>query len=743
MQSQECGPELFSRILDNCLNLVAVVDHQGLIHYANPRAQELGQKVGNHAADWVPADDRSSIVTALETTTRTGEPSSYEIWLESSGNRRLYSGRLAALGDGLFSHFVDDVTEQKQATIAQDATAEQYQAVFHATNDALIIMHQNGTLTDVNRAACEMHGFTREEFLKLSPSDFIHPDSIPEFVAYAEALRRGDTYFCEAMDLRKDGTAFEIEVQGFPFRYQGEPQMLGVIKEVSQRKRAERELRESEARKATMIKSALDGIVTLDETGSIREINPAAEKVFEVEQDVRGRLFTDILGPEEFAGRLQASIRDADTTADLFGQQHECKAITSRGRVVPIELSVTPLKMPDQLEYMIFLRNITERKRLSAQLQQSQKMEVLGQLTGGVAHDFNNLLTAMVGNLALIEELCDQPERVKSLAARAMASTDRASDLTHRLLAFSRKQPLRPTAISLQALITGIEDLVRRSLGDGVELVTEIDDELWSCEVDPSQLESALLNLALNSRDAMPDGGTVTVSASNVELDPSEAKSNELPSGDYVLLAVNDTGQGIAREVLPHVFDPFFSTKEMGKGSGLGLSMVYGFVKQSKGMIKISSELGEGTTISIYLPRAEVVPQNPRPRPSVAIPRGHGELILVVEDDEAVRFVTVNLLLGLGYKTLEASNAPQALRLLDQHQVGLLLTDVVLGAGMNGAQLAELAVRSAPHRPVLFTSGYTADALGQPGQLAPEVKLLEKPFSREQLALQVREALDS
>ncbi|MDH7639527.1 response regulator [Sphingomonas oryzagri] len=379
-------------------------------------------------------------------------------------------------------------------------------------------------------------------------------------------------------------------------------------------------------------------------------------------------------------------------------------------------------------------------------LRQSQKMETLGQLTGSVAHDFNNLLQIVMGNLDMLRRhLPDDPPRLRRSADNAFAGAERAATLTQRLLAFARRQPLAPKPVSPNALVAGMSDLLHRTLGEMVTVRTEPADEDWLIEVDDNQLESALLNLSVNARDAMPSGGTLTLAIRNLSLAEPIRGQSEVPAGDHVVIAVSDTGEGMAPEVVARVFEPFFTTKEVGKGTGLGLSMVYGFVKQSGGHVHIASVEGEGTEVRIYLPRllisrtaaAETVePADAR--------RGGDETILVCEDDEGVRANSVESLRELGYDVLEAGDAREALAVLQGRcgKIDLLFTDVVLPGGMTGSDLAVQARVSCPDLRVLFTTGYARDAIVHHGRLDAGVQLLPKPFAFDDLAAKVREMLD-
>jgi signal transduction histidine kinase/ActR/RegA family two-component response regulator len=395
-----------------------------------------------------------------------------------------------------------------------------------------------------------------------------------------------------------------------------------------------------------------------------------------------------------------------------------------------------------------------QREAAETQARQLQKMEAVGQLTGGIAHDFNNMLAIVIGSLDLARLRLKKKDFAKISASieAALGGAQRASQLTARLMAFARQQPLAPKAVDAQKLVEGMSDLLRRTLGEAVQIETIVDDDgrggLWRCFVDPHQLENALVNLCVNGRDAMPDGGRLTIVTANAALDANDAAANEdILSGDYVLVAVTDSGTGMPPEVVERAFDPFYTTKGVGRGTGLGLSQVHGFVKQSGGHIKIVSAPDKGTTVKLFLPRAApgIVDTDwpvSQDHPAV-LPHAHGaETILVVEDDERVRRTTVDSLRELGYGVLQAADARQALAILAvQTGVDLVFTDVVM-PDMNGRQLAEEVGRRYPALRILFTTGYSRDEIVHNGMLDEDVTLLPKPFTFDQLANKIRQMLD-
>jgi CheY-like chemotaxis protein len=373
-------------------------------------------------------------------------------------------------------------------------------------------------------------------------------------------------------------------------------------------------------------------------------------------------------------------------------------------------------------------------------------MEAVGQLTGGVAHDFNNILQVIVGNLEVIRRLVPADAgRIQRSVEQAANGARQAASLTQRLLAFSRRQPLDPKPIDVNSLVGGMSDLLNRTLGETIAVETVRAAGLWKIEADPNALESAILNLAVNARDAMPEGGRLTIETTNAYIDEAYAISHaEVTPGQYVLISISDTGCGMDAETSKKAFEPFFTTKPVGQGTGLGLSQVYGFAKQSGGHVKIYSEVGRGTTVKLYLPRPVGVSEEAAAQPSVPVPEGSAqETILVVEDDDGVRAYSVGALRDLGYRVIEAHNGPAALRLLeDQQKVDLLFTDVVLPGGLTGAQLAAQARALRPGLKVLFTTGYARNAIFHHGRLDKGVQLITKPFGFADLAAKVRDVLD-
>jgi PAS domain S-box-containing protein len=436
--------------------------------------------------------------------------------------------------------------------------------------------------------------------------------------------------------------------------------------------------------------------------------------------------------------------------AEIARSRKPCPRVEARllrfdGSTADVEASITPIEGRGPDELLVVLRDVTERKLLEQELRQAQKMEALGQLTGGVAHDFNNLLAVITGNLEIAGEHAAGVAGLERAVNRAMTAAEIAADLTQRLLAFARRQPLLPQLLDVNRLVQDMRDLLRRSLGAAIEIEIVACPDLWQTNVDRSQLENSIINLAVNARDAMPEGGRLTIETANIYLDSDYARRNPgVTPGQYVLLEVTDSGTGMKAEVADRAFEPFFTTKEVDEGSGLGLSMIYGFARQSGGHVKIFSAENHGTSVWLCLPRMEAPEAAAAPAAGpVQLPRGQ-ERILVVEDNAAVREVVVTQLESLGYRVVAAEDGPAALSLLgDGAAFDLLFTDLVMPNGMSGRQLVEEVMRARPDVRVLFTSGYPSWAGKLLVEFGPEGPLLQKPYKKKQLAEKVREVLDA
>jgi PAS domain S-box-containing protein len=486
----------------------------------------------------------------------------------------------------------------------------------------------------------------------------------------------------------------------------------------------------------------------VDAEGYFKTSNPAWKAVLGwSEEEVAGMSIFELLHPDDVERtRAGFNLTQQGHPAIRFPNRYRCKDGSYRW--------ISWVGVPEDGMVYCSGRDITEEKIAAAELleaqealRQSQKMEAVGQLTGGIAHDFNNLLTAIGGSLELLQTRLAQGQLhdVDRLVTAAQSAAKRAAALTHRLLAFSRRQTLDPKSINANRLIADMEDLIRRTVGPSVPMDVVGAADIWPILVDPNLLENALLNLCINARDAMPDGGRITIETANTWLDDRAALERDLPPGHYVSLCVTDTGLGMTPNVISRAFDPFFTTKPLGEGTGLGLSMVYGFVRQSGGQVRIQSELGVGTTMCLYFPRHhEQMEEETVPVPHISTrSAGAGEVVLVVDDEPDIRMLVVEVLKEAGYAAIEASDGPSGLRVLHSSaKIDLLITDVGLPGGMNGRQMADAARVQRPGLKVLFITGYAETAVIGKGHLAPGMKVVTKPFAMKALGAQIREILE-
>ncbi|MET4805294.1 response regulator [Limibacillus sp. MBR-115] len=502
----------------------------------------------------------------------------------------------------------------------------------------------------------------------------------------------------------------------------------------------EHRVRSSEERYRAIVEGISDGVITFGEDGQIESANPAAEAMFGYQAGEIVSMSIDALVPD-----APSAIGDcSDAAREMSGHRKD-------GTSFPLSVGYNRVTLGDKTLVIAAIKDLSEQKAVEEQLRQSQKMEAVGQLTGGIAHDFNNILTVVIGNLeTLSEELKKDPMNHK-LAIETLRSAEHGAELTSRLLSFSRKQPLSPSDVDINELVSSMSRLLARTLGERIKVQMGLADGPCKASIDPHLLESAVLNLCINARDAMPNGGKLTIETAETHLDEDYAQAHlEVTPGDYVMLAISDSGEGMPQDIIERAFDPFFTTKEVGKGSGLGLSMVYGFIKQSGGHIKIYSEVGHGTAIKLYLPLAdndtlsEPTP-DPSMEPSIRAARQPDRpvKILVVEDDPAVRSYVESQLGRLGHQVTTCTNGEEAWNLIEAGlEFDLLLTDLVMPGEIDGHALAITLRKTRPEVPIIFTSGYTRSAVLHNGLLSHDVHFLQKPYRRKTLADKIREALE-
>ncbi|HEX2757759.1 MAG TPA: PAS domain S-box protein, partial [Thermoanaerobaculia bacterium] len=623
---------------------------------------------------------------------------------------------------------------------------EQYRLLFESSPLPMWVVDRD-TLRYLaaNDAAVEHYGYSRDEFLSMNIGQLRPAEDVAAVQRAIPKEKAGLEKMGVWRHVKKGGTLIHVDIAIHTLAFAGRSAWLVLAYDVTDRLRAEEELAKRELYFRSLIEHSLDIVAVIAPGGELRYVSPSAQRILGYPPaDSTGLNAFDLIHPDDrslaegkFRRSLETGTKFEQLEARVRHRNGSWRTLSFIGRPLPPETGMQGL--------IINARDLTDRLQLEAQLRVSQKMEGIGRLAGGIAHDFNNLLTAILGYSELMEAQLPDDEDLRSSLREIHHAGERAAALTRQLLAFSRRQVLQPELLDLNAVVSEVEKLLRRLIGEDVKLVTRLDPALGSIKADPGQLEQVLMNLAVNARDAMPEGGTLTVETANIMLDTGFAMANPgARSGEYAVLTVADTGIGMSDEVRSHVFEPFFTTKERGKGTGLGLATAYGIVKQSDGYITVDSEPGHGTTFRIYFPRAAgAAAASGRGERSALSPRGT-ETILLVEDESGVRRLSRTILEAQGYTVLEAASGDEALEIARSHagEIHLVATDVIM-PGMSGRVLWDQLRVLRPKSRVLFMSGYTDDAIARHGVLEPGIAFLQKPFTPFSLAQKVREVLDA
>jgi PAS domain S-box-containing protein len=637
-----------------------------------------------------------------------------------------------------------DITERKRTQAALSQEIEERRRIFETSQDLILITDSKGVFVQVSPSSETILGYAPEEMIGHSAIEFIDGDDLENTRAEMRAARRGQhTRNFDSRYVHKDGRIVTLSWMGTwsePVR-----RHFFIGRDMTDSRQAQETLRESEQMARGIIDTALDAFVQMDENGIIADWNSQAETIFGWSRsEALGGKLSELIIPEIHRAAHKSGLERFLRTGEgpILGHRLEIEARRRDGKDIKVELTVTALRRRDGFVFNGFMRDLTDKIAAEDRLRQAEKMEAVGQLTGGIAHDFNNILTVITGTIEILAEAVEKEPQLAAITRMIDEAASRGADLTQHLLAFARKQPLQPRETDVNALIIDTAKLLRPTLGEQIEIESVFEDERCFATVDPNQLATAVLNLALNARDAMPDGGKLILETGSAYLDENYANMHgDVQPGRYALIAVSDTGTGIPAAILDKVFNPFFTSKGPGKGTGLGLSMVYGFVKQSAGHIKIYSEERHGTTIKMYLPPGTGALLASETASASVIQGGH-ETILVVEDDKLVRDYVLTQLHSLGYATLDAANATEALALVEAgREFDLLFTDVIMPGSMNGRQLANALQTSRPALKVLFTSGYTENAIIHHGRLDSGVLLLAKPYRKSDMAVMIRTAL--
>ncbi|MDB5306617.1 MAG: Blue-light-activated protein [Gemmataceae bacterium] len=749
--------KLLKAVAEETTDAVFVKDRDGKYLVFNETA---GRLVGKSPEEVIGRDDTAVFDTAsarvvMDNDRRvvaSGVTETKEEELTAAGVTRIYLATKAPYRDehGNVAGVIGisrDITARKRA---QDALTL-FRSLIDRTNEAFeVIDPDTGRFLDVNEKACRARGYTREEYLALRVPDVDPTLSAPgAWAQHVEYIRTTGSRIFEGQHRRRDGSVFPVEIN-VTYICLDRDYLLAVVRDITERKRAEEELSRSERLLRQVLNALPTGVAVTDLSGDILLSNPASKRIWggiitpgaERRANSKGwwRGTGKRIGPDEWASRRAATAGQTSVNEIIDIETFDGIRKVIKNSASPIQddaLAITGV--------IIINEDVTDVLRLEDQFRQAQKMDAFGQLAGGVAHDFNNLLTIINGYSDLLLGSLPPGDPNRELLAEIHKAGERSAGLTRQLLAFSRQQVLAPRVLDLNAVVADTASMLRRMIGEDVTLSTAPAPTLWPVMADPGQVEQILLNLAVNARDAMPTGGKLTIETRNIELDETYAASHpDARPGPHVLLSVSDTGHGMTPEVRAKIFEPFFTTKAPGKGTGLGLATVYGIVRQSGGYVAVDSEGGRGTTFKVYLPRTDQAAGGSKTHSALRIPPRGTETVLLVEDEDAVRALIRHILRQAGYTVLEAAGGDEALRVAAGHAgtVHLLVTDVVM-PGLGGRVAAERLTERHPGLRVLFVSGYTNDAVVRHGVLHDKVNFLQKPFTPAGLAQKVREVLDA
>jgi PAS domain S-box-containing protein len=746
---------IFSAAVESSNDAIITKSLDGNITGWNPAAEQLfgysaAEAVGHGIDLIVPADRLSEMHNILrriaqgeriehhETVRRRKDGRLVEVSLSISPIRAASGAIIGA------SKTARDITESNRTQQALRQQTEERRRIFETSQDLILVTDAKGWLVQVSPSSQTVLGYRPEEMIGRSAIEFIHGDDLANTREEMRTARHGQlTRNFDSRYIHKDGRVVMLSWMGTwsePVR-----RHFFIGRDMTESRLAQETLRESEQLARGIIDTALDAFVQVDENGSILNWNSQAEAIFGYPRpDALGKNFIELIIARAECDELRAALGRflRSGQGQILGRRRELMARRNDGREFKAELSVTALKTREGFLFNGFFRDLTDKLAAEERIRHAEKMEAVGQLTGGIAHDFNNILTVITGTIEILADAVAEQPQLAAITKMIDEAAARGAELTQHLLAFARKQPLQPRETDINTLIVDTGKLLRPTLGEQIEIESVFADEVCLATVDPNQLATAILNLALNARDAMPEGGKLIIETGSAFLDENYASQHgDVQPGRYALIAVSDTGTGIPAAILDKVFNPFFTSKGPGKGTGLGLSMVYGFVKQSAGHIQIYSEEGHGTTIKMYLPPGTGASLGLDVDAAPPIVGGH-ETILVVEDDRLVRDYVLTQLHSLGYATLNAANGAEALAIVETgNAFDLLFTDVIMPGNMNGRQLADAIAKRRPGLRVLYTSGYTENAIIHHGRLDFGVRLLAKPYRKSDLAGMIRGAL--
>jgi PAS domain S-box-containing protein len=652
-----------------------------------------------------------------------------------------FKGRPASLA------MANDVTKRIQAEQKLRDSEQRFRDLFEGSPDAIFVEDLHGTVLDINPAACRLHGMTRRELIGKHACELAPAELREEVVRDFQALVEGRLQQIEGASRTHDGRIVPVEIRASRVNYAGQPAVLLHVRDITDRKLAEAALRSSEMLFHSVWENSVDGMRLTDENGTIVAVNEAFCKLVGLRRDeLEAKPFTVIFAESEQPRRMLEEFRRRFRDR-VIGKQRARRLRLHNGIVVTLEDTDSLVELRGQPPLLLGQsRDLTAQERLEEQLRQSQKMEAIGQLAGGVAHDFNNILTVIQGHASLLLAGGALIGVSARSAQQISQAAERAAGLTRQLLAFGRRQVMQPRQLDMKEVVGNMTSMLGRILGEDIALQLQYYPHPTLVRADAGMMEQVLLNLAVNSRDAMPKGGVLAIKISVLEVGARGlAEHSEARAGSFVCLSVTDTGCGIPPENLRRVFEPFFTTKKIGKGTGLGLATVYGIVKQHQGWIEVESQVGKGTTFKVFLPRDGETAEASDGQPAEKAVRGGTETILVVEDEALVRELVCNVLVKHGYRILQAESGAKALEVwkASKEQIDLLLTDLVMPDRLNGRELAERLRTERPRLKVIFTSGYSADVVAKDPMLRSGLTYLQKPYHPHKLALAVRDCLDA
>ena len=734
-----------------CVKLLAADGSLLDMNPAGLRMIEAGSlaQVQNHDIGPLVAEEHRAAFRALTERVMGGEPGRLEFQIITlKGTRRWVETHASPLHDAAgrvtaLLGITRDITERRQA----DASLRLFRSLIERVKDAIeVIDPETGRFLDINEQGCLDLGYSRAEALSKTVWE-INPTVEPAtFAQHVAATRQAGSLTFESVHRRKDGTTFPVEIALTYIQIERD-YLVGVVRDITERKQAEAALRQSEERKAAIFASALDALVTIDQTGTVVEWNPAAERIFGYcREEAVGREMAGMIVPPRLREMHRQGMARVLAGGEGRGLRRllEMPALRADGTEFPVELFITPIQKEPPL-FTGFIRDITGRLRLEEQFRQSQKMEAIGQLAGGVAHDFNNILGVIMGNADLARAELGPGHPGRESLDEIGAAAERAAGLTRQLLLFSRRQVMEPRLLDLNEVVTSLTKMLQRIVGEDVQQQLHLHSRPLPVHADAGMLDQVLMNLVVNARDAMPGGGRLTIETTEREITAADAAAiPDAAPGRYACLRVTDSGCGIAPADVARIFEPFFTTKEVGKGTGLGLATVFGIVKQHSGALQVESELGRGTTFQILLPAAQTADVAVAEKAAKPKPRGGTETILVVEDEPSLRLLTRIILEQAGYQVLEAAHGVEALEVWERHPspIHLLFTDLIMPEGVSGRELAARLRERNPRLPVIFTSGYSAEIAGRELALQPGQHFLQKPSRPHELLETVRRCLD-